>query len=103
MPIDSESLIYNFVIYVAARTDDPSNGANSVYVQLAAAQWQFDGSGTLANAGQNNNFGQWTKTGMGNSGDMAFTVVSSGANVPITSGPTANQAPESWTTKPGFP
>lgn len=103
-PITSESLIYNFVIYIAARTDDPSNGANSVYAQVAAANWQFDGSGTLASAGGQNKFGEWQAAqDTGNSADAKFTPVSNGANVPITTGPTANQAPESWKTKPGFP
>lgn len=73
-------------------------------VQLARANWQFNGSGTLTGAGVDT-FGTWNgiMVETGNSGDKVFTVVATGANVPITSGPLFNDAvnnDEEWRTVP---
>lgn len=66
-----------------------------------------DGSGTYAGADAFN-YGVWTSTVPAdedaNAGAASFSVVTTGATVPITTGPTANDATKSktWSTQPPF-
>lgn len=99
--VDEASIVLNFTLYVAARTTDSENNADAVYVQLANANWQFDGSGKLTDADVGT-FGTWSQTGNGNTGDVGFTVVTTGSTVPKTTGTTFNDAPLTWTTEPPF-
>lgn len=71
------------------------------FAPLALAHWQFDGGGNLTDA-DIGTFGTWSQTGAGNIGDNGFTVITTGVNVPITTGTTFNEAPLTWTTVPPF-
>lgn len=107
VPVDGAAIVLNFQLYVAAKTTDAENGADSVYVQIGMANWQFNGSGVLAGA-NTFSYGVWTSSapkGDGNTGDTSFRIITTGATVPITTGVTANQATQSkaWTTEPPFP
>lgn len=105
VPVDSASIVADFMLYIAAATIDTGNNAQLVFAQLAKAHWEFDGSGTVTGAGVGT-FGTWTGTNEENSisGDDTFAPVTTGATVPVTTGPMANKVLSSakWTTDPPF-
>jgi hypothetical protein len=48
--ITSFGILLNFQDYFAAQTTDTENGANTNYVDLASANWIFNGSGQVSNS-----------------------------------------------------
>ena len=86
----------DFNLYLAVRTKEQSLDSDKVYTQRAKASWYFNGSGKVTNT-------IWSNADAGNSGDKFFTVITSGAVVPVTTGMLVNVAgnpPNSvWSTK----
>lgn len=91
--VDELQIEHAFGLYVAVHTRDSRNNASAVYTQRGAANWTFDGSGSVDAAGV------YTSAG-GNTGSGSFTEVSSGAIVPVTTGSPCNAmyASQTWTT-----
>jgi len=75
--VDLFSMIFNFEICLSVRTIDKSNDAHKVFTKRARADWEFDGTGTVAVV----NNGTWTLTGNGNTGDDSFTEVTDGTRL----------------------
>jgi hypothetical protein len=100
--VDEAAILLNYTLYVAARTTDDENNADAVYVQIAIAHWYFNGSGALTGADAGD-FGTWAGiNATGNGGDVAFAAVTTGSQVPITTGTTFNKTAFNWTTTPPF-
>jgi hypothetical protein len=102
MPIYEDSAITNselkldFFVYFAVRTTDVSNLQHEIYTQRAVARWYVDASGTYTGANANT-YGTWTgdnarvRSDEANERIASFVQVVSGARVPKTTGPTANE------------
>jgi hypothetical protein len=68
------SLVWSFVLHVAASTTDPSNNEHGVFWGEAAAPWTFDGSGNIAPPTSNATF-SWLPTTAGASGAAAWSAM----------------------------
>lgn len=75
--VDLFSLVFDFEVCLTVRTIERSNDAEKVFTKRARADWQFDGTGTIAVIGN----GTWTFTGNGNTGDNSFTEVTDGSRL----------------------
>ena len=45
--VDSVSIVWNFNIYITARTTDTQNGADQIYTSRASADWSWNGDGIV--------------------------------------------------------
>ena len=102
-PVNSYQIEMDFNMYFAVCTTDVPDGPGNIYTQRAVASWEFDGTGDVTGAGVGN-YGVWTSTGNGNTGSTSSTIVTNGARVPYTTGPTFNDllATRTWSTDPPF-
>lgn len=98
--ITNSELKLDFFVYFAVRTTDPSDFlARQVYTQRAVAKWYVDASGTYTRANAST-YGTWTgnnarvRSDEANERIASFVQVVSGARVPKTTGPTANEVAE---------
>jgi hypothetical protein len=87
--LDSMCLVWNFRLYITARTIDTRNNAHLVYTSRSRAYWQFNGSGTIDQTAPY----AWTAgAGAGVTAPSGWTSVTDGSQPPILDGETANQA-----------
>lgn len=91
---DRFAIVADFRLYFAVRTKETILGSELVYTQRGIVNWQFNGSGTISAAGV------WSTTAqVGNTGGAAFTLVTDGIVVPITTGtPLNDRLPGTWFT-----
>lgn len=90
---DQFNIRYDFTCYLAVRTLQPTNAADQIYTQRSKMIWHFDGGGNITS-------GVWAGTTADTGGDATYSEVKTGAQVPVTTGPTMNSVlvPQTWTT-----
>jgi hypothetical protein len=97
---DYLGLIFDCKTYFAVRTIQAVNGSNLIFTQRGVAAWEFNGSGLISGPAGSE---VWMlEPGAGNTGASFFSEVTSGAVVPVTTGPAANDLfpGEMWSTMP---
>jgi hypothetical protein len=102
-------LISDFLLYFAVRTKETALAADLIYTQRGKVEWYFNGTGVITYAAAQNGWSwSWAKDGAENGavgGNKYFQDVTTGAVVPVTTGPTANeadQAAQSSTSPPPY-
>ena len=74
--VDVLGIVMKHWVYLAVRAKGPNIfGSNNVLTQRVKFEWQFDGTGTIDEAGV------WTRTGTGVTGDPTLTEVTTGLGV----------------------
>jgi len=93
--VDVMNIVFDFDLFVTARTTDPRNAANQRYTSRAFAHWLFNGSGSV---GQTAPY-PWTPgSGAGNSVlGWQWTAVTDGSQPPISAPPLVRDAAQTMT------
>lgn len=88
--VDSFDVEVDFWTYFAVHTIEDKNDSAAVYTQRAVGAWEFIGSGTIATDQT------WTLTPPHGNTAHQFSLVTSGARIPVTTGVVANDRPNTY-------
>jgi hypothetical protein len=90
--------IWDFDLFVVARTTETASAANGVYTTRAEAKWHWDSSSDIGPAGVAPAYHWIPPTGGGITFDQSWSAVSDGSQPPILTGKVANviSNPPTW-------
>ena len=79
-------IVFDLTLYFSVRTRESFAGSDTVFTQRGKANWSFDGSGDIVwqyDQVLGAQIGVWQPGLAGNSGDAAFSEITSGVVVPL--------------------